>query len=108
MKYIYLIIGTLLVSLTISVSGQDYFINTSLDKGYNEQEEMDSTELYDSLYDDFDNLYRLSTIKEEIEESNMDSLYNDILNSFNILKLIEDDSKNDTIYSSIYEDFKNI
>ncbi len=70
-----------------------------------------TSELYNSIYSDFENYYKNETVKETKEDQNNDELYNDLLESFENYYKQEtaaqgfQDENNDNLYSDLSGSF---
>jgi len=105
MKNLALIFGIVFISL-IGVNAQN------LDTQNNERETSDySTELYDSITKDYEDLYKAQTEQETIEDDEMELIFNDIFESFEITeqinKEIKEDQNNNRFYIALLNDMEN-
>lgn len=103
MKNILLVFGILLLT-TITVNGQDFFKKISLEKEWETKTitTEKSTELYDSIYQDFKNYFKNLTQDEEQEDQERNSIYDDIYNSFEMLNQVDEEKEEDTENENIY------
>jgi len=105
MKNLALIFGIVFISL-IGVNAQN------LDIQNNEKETFDnSTELYDSITKSFEDLYKAQTEQETIEDDEMELIFNDIFENFEITeqinKEIKEDQNNNRLYIALLNDMEN-
>ena len=105
MKNLALIFGIVFISL-IGVNAQN------LDTQNNERETFDySTELYDSITKDYEDLYKAQTEQETIEDEEMELIFNDIFENFEITeqinKEIKEDQNNNRLYIALLNDMEN-
>jgi hypothetical protein len=107
MKNILILFGILFLT-TISVNGQDSFTKISFEEKIGDNRDIDSTELYDSIYKDFESFFIKETIKEEIQDLEMDSLYSDIYQQQKITQEVIDEKKEDNIFEEIYLQILNL
>lgn len=102
-KLILLSIAVLLVN--ISVQARNFFEGA---------ERKSNTELYNSIYADFENFYINEVEEEEVFDLEQDELYNDLLNSFEKSFVQEtlvdeyEDERNDNLYIELSAKFNCI
>jgi len=107
MKRSILIFGIIIITI-ITVKAQIVFNH---DIKNLEIKEQSSNELYDSIYNDFENFYIEQTSSEEIEDEEMLNIYDELRNEFDLIEQInqekEEDLLNNNLYAQILEDTNN-
>ena len=107
MKKSILIFGIIIITI-ITVKAQIVFNQNSKNLEIKEQS---SNDLYDSIYNDFENFYLEQTSSEEIEDEEMLNIYDELRNEFDLIEQInqekEEDLLNNNLYAQILEDTNN-
>jgi len=107
MKRSILIFGIIIITI-ITVKAQIVFNH---DIKNLEIKEQSSNELYDSIYNDFENFYIEQTSSEEIEDEEMLNIYDELRNEFDLIEQInqekEEDLLKNKLYAQILEDTNN-
>jgi len=99
MKKSILIFGIILITI-IQVNCQIMFTN---DKDVVVTEEQNSLNLYNSVYNDFENYYTNSTLEEENQDKEDLNIYEDLFNELSLRDKIKEESDIDSLSLSIYE-----
>lgn len=99
MKKSILIFGIVLITI-IQVNCQIMFTN---DKDVVVTEEQNSLNLYNSVYNDFENYYTNSTLEEENQDKEDLNIYEDLFNELSLRDKIKEESDIDSLSLSIYE-----
>lgn len=104
MKKSILIFGIILITI-INVNCQIMFTG---DKNVVVTEEQNSLNLYNSIFNDFENYYTNSTLEEENQDQEDLNIYEDLLNEFSLRDEIKEESDIDSLSVSIYESLVNL
>lgn len=108
MKKSILIFGIILITI-IKVNSQIMFTN---DNDVVITEEQSSLNLYNSIYNDFENYYTNSTLKEESQDKEDLNIYEYLTNEFSLREETKSESNKDSlsikIYESLLKSFKKI
>lgn len=99
MKKSILIFGIILITI-IQVNCQIMFTN---DKDIVVTEEQNSLNLYNSVYNDFENYYTKSILEEENQDKEDLNIYEDLFNELSLRDKIKEESDIDSLSLSIYE-----
>lgn len=99
MKKSILIFGIILITI-IQVNCQIMFTN---DKDVVVTEEQNSLNLYNSVYNDFENYYTKSILEEENQDKEDLNIYEDLFNELSLRDKIKEESDIDSLSLSIYE-----
>lgn len=97
-----LILAAVVISL-IGVKAQQSFSETEEQIIIQEEE---STQLYESLVNDFENWYSLSTTEEMMEDEENLNLYNQIFNSLELANQIKEEEIKEQEYDKLYHSLK--
>lgn len=110
MKNLIIVLAILFIT-SIAVNGQDSFRKISIEEEIietSETTEPNSTDLYDSIYRDFEKWYIEETQREELLDMEMQSIYNDMFENDEITKQVIKESEEDILNENIYSDLFNI